>query len=73
MCGRATHRLSWREIHNLYRLTAPRAAPNLQPNYNLCPTQSLQTVVKQEGGRALVPMRWGIDADSPSSSRARRP
>jgi hypothetical protein len=60
MCGRATHRLSWREIHDLYRLTAPMAAPNLQPNYNLCPTQTLQTVVEQEGGRALVPMRWGL-------------
>jgi putative SOS response-associated peptidase YedK len=60
MCGRATHRLSWREIHALYRLTAPALPPNLQPNYNLCPTDPIHAIVEQDGGRALVPMRWGL-------------
>jgi putative SOS response-associated peptidase YedK len=59
MCGRATHKLCWR-IHALYRLTAPAAAPNLRPNYNLCPTHDIHAVVEQGGGRALVPMRWGL-------------
>jgi putative SOS response-associated peptidase YedK len=57
MCGRATHRLSWAEI---YRFIAPKAAPNLRPNYNLCPTQEIHAVVEREGGRELAPMRWGL-------------
>jgi putative SOS response-associated peptidase YedK len=60
MCGRFTHRLSWREIHDLYRLTAPAAAPNLEPRYNVCPTDTISVVVERDGGRELVPMRWGL-------------
>jgi putative SOS response-associated peptidase YedK len=60
MCGRATHRLSWAEIHALYRLIAPAAAPNLEPHYNVCPTDTIPVVIERDGGRALVPMRWGL-------------
>jgi putative SOS response-associated peptidase YedK len=60
MCGRFTHRLSWREIHDLYRLTAPAAAPNLEPRYNVCPTDTISVVIERDGGRELVPMRWGL-------------
>jgi putative SOS response-associated peptidase YedK len=63
MCGRFTHRLSWREIHDLYRLTAPAAAPNLEPRYNVCPTDTISVVIERDGGRELVPMRWGSSRD----------
>ena len=61
MCGRFTNRLTWREIVALYRLTVP-AAPerNLPARYNICPTQTIDTVIEREGKRDLVPMRWGL-------------
>ena len=58
MCGRYSHHLSWREIHDLYELTS--APSNLEPSYNVCPTQAVQTVIEREGERELVPMRWGL-------------
>jgi putative SOS response-associated peptidase YedK len=61
MCGRFTNRLTWREIVALYRLTIP-ASPewNLPARYNICPTQTIDTVIEREGKRDLVPMRWGL-------------
>jgi putative SOS response-associated peptidase YedK len=58
MCGRFTNRLTWRQIVALYRLTVP-ATPerNLPARYNICPTQTIDTVAEQ---RELVPMRWGL-------------
>jgi hypothetical protein len=49
------------EIVALYRLTVP-AAPerNLPARYNICPTQTIDTVIEREGKRELVPMRWGL-------------
>ena len=35
MCGRFTQKLTWRQIHDLYNLTAPTVPLNLQPRYNL--------------------------------------
>jgi putative SOS response-associated peptidase YedK len=58
MCGRFTRQYTWREIHDLYRLTLP--ASNLQPRYNICPTTKIDTVIAHEGKRDLVPMRWGL-------------
>jgi putative SOS response-associated peptidase YedK len=54
-------RLTWREIVALYRLTDP-ASPerNLPTRYNICPTQTIDTVMEREGKRDLVPMRWGL-------------
>jgi putative SOS response-associated peptidase YedK len=61
MCGRFTNRLTWREIVALYRLSAP-AIPqrNLPARYNICPTDTIDTVVEEDGKRDLVPMRWGL-------------
>jgi len=61
MCGRFTNRLTWREIVALYRLSVP-AEPerNLPGRYNICPTDTIDTVVEQDGKRDLVPMRWGL-------------
>jgi putative SOS response-associated peptidase YedK len=51
MCGRFTNRLTWREI-------APER--NLPARYNICPTDTIDTVVEEDGKRDLVPMRWGL-------------
>ena len=61
MCGRFTNRLTWREIVSLYRLSVP-ATPerNLPARYNICPTDTIDTVVEEDGKRDLVPMRWGL-------------
>ena len=61
MCGRFTNRLTWREIVALYRLNVP-ADPerNLPGRYNICPTDTIDTVVDRDGKRDLVPMRWGL-------------
>jgi len=60
MCGRFTRKYTWREIHDLFRLTAPAGIPNLQPRYNVCPTDVVDTVVQHDGARQLVEMRWGL-------------
>lgn len=61
VCGRFTNRLTWREIVALYRLSVP-ASPerNLPARYNICPTDTIATVVARDGRRDLVPMRWGL-------------
>jgi putative SOS response-associated peptidase YedK len=52
MCGRFTNRLTWREIIALYRLSVP-ATPerNLPARYIICPTDTIDTVVEEDGGR----------------------
>jgi putative SOS response-associated peptidase YedK len=32
----------------------------LQPRFNICPTTDVDVVIRGEGPRALVPMRWGL-------------
>ena len=61
MCGRFTNRLTWREIVALYRLSVP-ATPerNLPARYNICPTDTIDTVVEEDGKRDLEPMRRGL-------------
>jgi putative SOS response-associated peptidase YedK len=49
---------TWSELVALYRLTL--TARNLQPRYNVCPTTTVDTIIPREGGRDLVPMRWGL-------------
>src|SRR3982074_3227875 len=58
MCGRFTHRYTWAEIHRLYRLTSP--ASNVQPSYNVCPTDTVNVVTSVQDTRILQPMRWGL-------------
>lgn len=64
MCGRYTHKLTWREIVALYRITEPSAdrAPNLPPRYNLAPTQEAPVVRRnpETGARSLDLLRWGL-------------
>ena len=56
MCGRFTHRYTWADIHRLYRLTSP--ASNVQPSYNVCPTDTVNVVTTFQDTHILQPMRW---------------
>jgi putative SOS response-associated peptidase YedK len=58
MCGRFTRYYTWEQIYGLYRLTSQPA--NLQPRYNICPTDTIDVVVRGDDQRSLVPMRWGL-------------
>jgi putative SOS response-associated peptidase YedK len=58
MCGRFTRNYTWAEIAALYRLTAPTS--NVQPNFNVCPTDQVDVVVRGGDERSLIPMRWGL-------------
>src|SRR3981081_1078288 len=41
-----------------YRLTPP--ASNVQPSYNVCPTDTVNVVTSFQDTRILQPMRWGL-------------
>jgi len=58
MCGRFTQHYSWSELHELYGLVG--AARNLQPHYNIAPTDTIEAVTVGPAGPLLVPMRWGL-------------
>jgi putative SOS response-associated peptidase YedK len=58
MCGRFTRYYTWAQIHAMYSLVSP--ASNLQPRFNICPTTNVDVVIRGEGQRSLVPMRWGL-------------
>src|SRR5450759_4365782 len=58
MCGRFTRNYTWAQIHAMYLLVSP--ASNLQPRFNIYPTTNVDVVIRGEGQRSLVPMRWGL-------------
>ena len=58
MCGRFTQRYTWRQIHAYLRLTGP--ALNLQPRYNVAPSQEVAAARNGNGGRRLSMLRWGL-------------
>ena len=58
MCGRFTQHYSWHDIEALYGLSG--AARNLQPHYNIAPTDTVDAVVCGDGGAGLASMRWGL-------------
>ncbi len=60
MCGRFTAKMTWEEIVRLYRITRDQPPRNVQPRYNICPTDPVDVVVSNENRRTLVPMRWGL-------------
>lgn len=55
MCGRFTAGYTWAELHALYKLsddlfsTGPRS--NMQPRYNMAPTQDVDFVAYDKGGK----------------------
>jgi putative SOS response-associated peptidase YedK len=58
MCGRFTQAYTWRELVALYGLTG--IARNLEPHYNVAPTDTVDAIIEREGSRALASMRWGL-------------
>jgi putative SOS response-associated peptidase YedK len=61
MCGRYTHKLSWQQIVELYRLTLPDEKPDtLGPSYNVAPTDVMPIVRPAGNGRELVMAGWGL-------------
>ena len=61
MCGRITQKMTWKEIHALYRMTEPAAPLNLEPRYNGCPTQDFAACRLDEGStRSVAKLRWGL-------------
>lgn len=62
MCGRFSQHYTWREIHAFSQpLTLSGAALNLEPRYNICPTQNVGVLVSQEDGTLTYQQkRWGL-------------
>jgi putative SOS response-associated peptidase YedK len=60
VCGRFTVKMTWAEIVALYRLTLDAPPHNLQPRYNVCPTDSIDVVTERDGKRDFGRMRWGL-------------
>lgn len=48
------HRLALNSIGS-----AIRPPSNLEPHFNICPTDTIDAVIEQGGARQLVPLRWG--------------
>jgi putative SOS response-associated peptidase YedK len=59
MCGRTTHLYTWREIYELYRLTA-RPGLNIRASTNVAPTEDVCAVLPGEEHNRLVSARWGL-------------
>jgi len=59
MCGRFTRMYTWQELVELYHLSTPPWS-NLEPRFNICPTNTIDAVVRGDEERALIPMRWGL-------------
>jgi putative SOS response-associated peptidase YedK len=62
MCGRYTHKLSWKQIVELYRLTLPEEPPEsfVGESYNVAPTNVMPIVRPAGNGRELIMARWGL-------------
>jgi putative SOS response-associated peptidase YedK len=58
MCGRFTRYHTSADIHRLYGLTSEPV--NVQPRFNICPTDTIDVVVRGNDTRVLMPMRWGL-------------
>ena len=44
----------------LYPLADTAPPSNLQPRYNICPTQTIDAVIEHDSKRVLEQMRWGL-------------
>jgi putative SOS response-associated peptidase YedK len=58
MCGRFTQFYTWAEIHELFGLVG--AARNIEPRYNIAPTDTIDVIIPTSDGLQLAPMRWGL-------------
>ncbi|KKC39479.1 hypothetical protein WH87_04570 [Devosia epidermidihirudinis] len=64
MCGRFTNEMTWSEIHALYKLSDnmyPTAPSNMQPRFNIAPTQTVDFVhLDKAGNMELNRGRWWL-------------
>lgn len=63
MCGRFSDRFTWKQIHDLYRLTAPldpEDAERWKGRINIPPTVQIPAIRSGAGVRRLDLMRWGL-------------
>lgn len=62
MCGRARLPMDWNELKIKVKIGSRYAAPNLQPTWNLAPTQDMLCVIRdpETGERKGLKMRWGL-------------
>ncbi len=44
----------------MYQLMIPAAIPNMQPSFNVCPTDAVDAVVANDGRHEMETMRWGL-------------
>ena len=59
MCGRFAITIPQDALVNLFHATPANDLPST-PNYNVCPTTLIHTLIAANGMRQLKPMRWGF-------------
>jgi len=59
MCGRYTRHASWRDLVGYFRILDDPGW-NLQPRYNVAPTQEVLIVRIGDEGREFARVRWGL-------------
>ena len=57
MCGCFTARYTWAEVRAYYNLIPSEPPSNMRPRYNVCPTTTIDAVIRDEAGRSLRRMR----------------
>ena len=57
MCGRYSFTLPPEAIRELFRVVT---GLNLQPRYNIAPSQDVPVIVRNEGRNDVRSMRWGL-------------
>ncbi len=58
MCGRYSITTPAQAMQRVFSFKGP--TPNLQPRWNVAPTQDVPVIRKAEGGRELKMLRWGL-------------
>jgi len=58
MCGRFTQAYTWQQVHDAMSLIGP--ARNLEPRYNVAPTQDVAVVRLEDEKRRLAMLHWGL-------------
>ena len=60
MCGRAVQKPTWKELHDLLKILEQGDLSNLQPTWNLAPTQDAYVCIEHDGERKLRTMSWWL-------------
>jgi putative SOS response-associated peptidase YedK len=59
ICGHYTHKLTWQQIVNLYRLTLPEEPPEqLRSNFKVAPTHVMPLIRPTGNGREMFMAGW---------------